>query len=117
MRYFFLSFSLFALMSTINAQNFTLHSNELQGQATARQVFSGFGCEGENTSPDLSWSGAPEGTKSYAITMYDPDAPTGSGWWPWVVFDLPVETTSLASGAGSKEGNLLPTGAIQGITD
>ncbi|MEO0728356.1 MAG: YbhB/YbcL family Raf kinase inhibitor-like protein [Bacteroidota bacterium] len=117
MRYFFLSFSLFALMSTINAQNFTLHSNELQGQATARQVFSGFGCEGENTSPDLSWSGAPEGTKSYAITIYDPDAPTGSGWWHWVVFDLPVETTSLASGAGSKEGNLLPTGAIQGITD
>ncbi len=117
MRYFFLSFSLFALVSTVISQNFTLQSDELQGQATARQVFSGFGCEGENTSPQLSWSDAPEGTKSYAITMYDPDAPTGSGWWHWVVFDLPVETTSLASGAGSEEGDLLPKGAIQGVSD
>ena len=117
MRYFLFSLCLFALASMANAQNFTLRSNELQGQATARQVFSGFGCEGDNTSPQLSWSNAPAGTKSFAVTMYDPDAPTGSGWWHWVIYDLPVETTALESGAGSKDGELLPKGAIQAASD
>jgi hypothetical protein len=69
------------------AQNtFTLSSDNLGGEATITEEFNGFGCNGENQSPQLSWENAPEGTKSFAVTMYDPDAPTGSGWWHWVVF-------------------------------
>lgn len=60
------------------ADNFTLKSNDLKGQLTNKQVFNGFGC-GENISPELTWENAPAGTKSFAITVYDPDAPTGSG--------------------------------------
>ena len=72
-----------SLSSTSFAQDFTLHSAELQEgkQLTTAHVFKGFGCEGDNRSPQLSWSNAPEGTKSFALTVYDPDAPTGSGWW------------------------------------
>lgn len=77
-------------------------------------VFNGFGCEGENQSPAISWSGAPEGTKSYAVTVYDPDAPTGSGWWHWVVFNIPADVTALAANA-SADG--LPEGAVQSRTD
>jgi Raf kinase inhibitor-like YbhB/YbcL family protein len=64
------------------------------------QVLKGFGCTGSNISPSLSWSGAPNGSKSFAITVYDPDAPTGSGWWRWVVFNIPVATTSIPKNAG-----------------
>ena len=63
------------------------------------------GVGGTNISPDLTWSGAPDGTRSYAITCFDPDAPTGSGWWHWVVTDIPVEVTSLAEGAALPEGS------------
>ena len=63
------------------------------------------GCGGNNVSPDLTWSEAPEGTKSFAITCFDPDAPTGSGWWHWVVTDIPSDVTSLA------EGGQLPSAA------
>lgn len=81
------------------------------------QVFAGFGCKGGNLSPSLSWSGAPEGTKSLALTLYDPDAPTGSGWWHWVVVNLPPKTTSLAKGAGAGDNSKLPKGAFQVRTD
>ena len=64
-------------------------------------VFKGFGCTGKNLSPALAWSGAPAGTKSFALTVYDPDAPTGSGWWHWVVYDLPATSTGLIRGAGA----------------
>jgi len=79
------------------------------------QVFSGFGCTGENISPALQWSGAPAGTKSFALTVYDPDAPTGSGWWHWIVYDLPAASTGLARGIG--KGASLPPGAHQGRND
>lgn len=81
------------------------------------QVCNCFGCSGSNLSPELSWKGAPAATRSYAITMYDPDAPTGSGWWHWLVYNLPATTTSLPKGAGDASKNLLPEGAAQGNTD
>ena len=65
------------------------------------QVFSGFGCTGGNISPALSWSGAPKDTKSFALSVYDPDAPTGSGFWHWVVFNIPPDVTSLPKNAGN----------------
>ena len=83
----------------------------------ARHVANTFGCSGQNVSPALAWRGAPTGTKSYAVTVYDPDAPTGSGWWHWVVYNVPVTTTSLAAGAGDAPGSGLPAGAAQGTTD
>ncbi|NBB89073.1 MAG: YbhB/YbcL family Raf kinase inhibitor-like protein [Bacteroidetes bacterium] len=98
-------------------KTFTLSSEDLGGQATRTQEFDGFGCDGENVSPQLSWENAPEGTKSFAITMYDPDAPTGSGFWHWVVFDIPADITELKTNAGDVELNLAPEGAIQSVTD
>ncbi|MBV8214019.1 MAG: YbhB/YbcL family Raf kinase inhibitor-like protein [Verrucomicrobia bacterium] len=81
------------------------------------QVLDSFGCTGRNQSPDLRWMRAPSETKSYAITLYDPDAPTGSGWWHWVVFDIPVTVSELVAGAGDPGKHLLPTGCRQGRTD
>lgn len=69
-----------------------------------------FGCDGSNVSPALRWSNAPAGTRSYVVTLYDPDAPTGSGWWHWVVANLPATTDRLAAGAGNP-GGVLPPGA------
>lgn len=103
--------------ATLSAQTFTLTSTSVGGQATMTEVFNGFGCTGGNLSPQLSWANAPEGTQGYAITMYDKDAPTGSGWWHWVAFDLPASTISLPQGAGDAGKNLMPAGAIQGKTD
>lgn len=79
------------------AAAFQVTSNEIKTgeQLTTSHVFSGFGCEGGNTSPSLTWSGAPEGTKSFAVTVYDPDAPTGSGWWHWTVANIPATVTYL----------------------
>lgn len=101
----------------VRAQTFTLTSRDVGGQATDQQVFNGFGCTGGNLSPQLSWVNAPEGTKSFAITMYDPDAPTGSGWWHWVVFDIPTDADHLPTGAGTPGMPGLPAGAIQSMTD
>lgn len=81
------------------------------------QVFKGFGCTGNNLSPALKWQGAPKGTKSYALTVYDPDAPTGSGWWHWLVVNLPADASELAQGAGDVSGKGLPAGAQHVRTD
>lgn len=83
----------------------------------AEQVFNGFGCTGPNVSPELQWSGAPAGTKSFALTIYDPDAPTGSGWWHWIVYDMPPGVNALASGAGDASGKGLPGAAKHGRSD
>ncbi|MFK7970165.1 MAG: YbhB/YbcL family Raf kinase inhibitor-like protein [Bacteroidia bacterium] len=107
-----------ALTGMIFGQDtFTLSSEDLGGQATSTEEFNGFGCTGDNQSPQLSWKNAPEGTKSFAITMYDPDAPTGSGWWHWLVFDIPANVNELISGAGNLSLNLAPDSCVQSITD
>lgn len=98
-------------------KTFYLTSKDLLGEATKVQEFKGFGCNGDNQSPQLAWKNAPEGTKSFAITMYDPDAPTGSGFWHWVVFDIPANVNELVTNAGNVPLHLAPKGAIQSITD
>jgi Raf kinase inhibitor-like YbhB/YbcL family protein len=105
-----------ALPATARAE-MTLTSSAFPdgGPLPMAQVFDAFGCSGENLSPPLSWTGAPEGTKSFALMVHDPDAPTGSGWWHWTVFDLPATTTALPGGVG--KGGTLPEGAREGRTD
>lgn len=77
----------------------------------------GFGCAGGNVSPALAWRGAPAGTKSFALTCYDPDAPTGSGFWHWLVVDIPASVEALAEGAGDPAAGPMPAGALQTRTD
>jgi Raf kinase inhibitor-like YbhB/YbcL family protein len=86
-----------------------------RGRISLSHVFNGMGCTGQNVSPALEWSGAPAGTKSFAVTMYDPDAPTGSGWWHWVMYNIPASTTGLVAGAGNNRN--APSGSVQGTTD
>lgn len=105
------------LCFSASAQTFTLKSNDLGGQASNQQAFNSFGCKGENISPQLSWSNAPSGTKSFAVTIFDTDAPTGSGWWHWLIFDIPANVKELKSGAGNVSLKIAPAGAIQSITD
>lgn len=81
-----------------------------------RHVFNGMGYLGDNISPQLAWDDVPAGTKSFVLTCYDPDAPTGSGWWHWVVVNLPADTRVLPQGAGSGLADL-PDGALQTRTD
>lgn len=102
---------------TEKTKTFTLKSNNIGGQATKIQEFNGFGCSGSNLSPQLSWENAPEGTESFAVTIYDKDAPTGSGFWHWIIFNIPNNVYELVEGAGTIEKNLAPKGSIQSITD
>lgn len=101
------------------AGGFSLESPDVRSneQFADKFVLKGFGCEGGNISPALTWKNAPNGTKSFAVTAYDPDAPTGSGWWHWVVFNLPADTTSLPQGAGDPATGKMPKGAVQSRTD
>jgi Raf kinase inhibitor-like YbhB/YbcL family protein len=112
-------FVLLGLMfvSTAYAGDFTLKSDQIGGQLTMEQVFSGFGCTGKNISPSLKWTDAPMKTKSFALTVYDPDAPTGSGWWHWVIFNIPADATELKTDAGNPQKNIAPKGSVQSMTD
>jgi len=110
---------LFCLSLAVNAAEFKLVSADIASKATIsnKHVFNGFGCSGNNISPELSWSGALAGTQSFALTVYDPDAPTGSGWWHWVVINIPANVSEIKAGAGTADGKSLPTGSQQVRTD
>ena len=100
-------------------EKFIINSPEIEhkGRIQDAQVFSGFGCTGKNQSPSLIWKNPPKGTKSFALFLYDPDAPTGSGWWHWVVYNIPAKVLLLPTDAGREDGSLLPAGAVHGRTD
>jgi Raf kinase inhibitor-like YbhB/YbcL family protein len=108
-----------AAKETHAMSSFTLTSPELSPGATLAeaQVYNGFGCKGGNVSPALKWSGVPAGTQSFALLVHDPDAPTTSGWWHWVVYNIPAGTTSLPASAGDPQKKLMPAPAVQGRTD
>jgi Raf kinase inhibitor-like YbhB/YbcL family protein len=96
---------------------FTLSSPDLTaGTFSTKFILNGFGCTGQNVSPQLVWTNVPPGTKSLHLQVHDPDAPTGAGFWHWAVYDMPVSTTGLAQGAGNNL-SLLPAGAYGGNTD
>ncbi|MBO6673599.1 MAG: YbhB/YbcL family Raf kinase inhibitor-like protein [Rhizobiales bacterium] len=101
------------LASPALADGLTLTSPDIaEGQQLSNEfVFQGFGCEGENTAPTLAWSGAPDGTQSFAVTVYDPDAPTGSGWWHWFAFNIPADVTELPGGGE------MPAGVVELAND
>jgi Raf kinase inhibitor-like YbhB/YbcL family protein len=102
------------------AQQFSLSSPDIRPNARIKdaQVYNGFGCTGGNVSPALEWKNAPKGTKSFALLVHDPDAPTGgSGWWHWLVVNVPANITKLDAGAGAADGSKLPQGAQQINTD
>ncbi|MEM1103309.1 MAG: YbhB/YbcL family Raf kinase inhibitor-like protein [Pseudomonadota bacterium] len=99
------------------AEEFRLSSASIaEGEKLSEDlVYQGFGCDGGDASPQLSWSGAPAGTKSFAITSFDPDAPTGSGWWHWNVVNIPANVTSLDAGASGTD--KMPDGALEILND
>ncbi|MEQ1635125.1 MAG: YbhB/YbcL family Raf kinase inhibitor-like protein [Methylococcales bacterium] len=106
-----------AILLSFNAWAFELSSPDVaEGKSlNAAQVYKGFGCDGGNLSPALAWKDAPAGVRSFAVTIYDPDAPTGSGWWHWLVYNIPASTSALPAGAAVK--TPLPRGARQGRND
>jgi len=94
-----------------------ISSPDLSSSVFAKKfVLGAFGCTGQNVSPALEWSGIPAGTKSLALQVHDPDAPTGSGFWHWAIYNMPPDTKGLKQGAGNAL-SLLPQGAIGGNTD
>ena len=98
-------------------KSFTLFSPDLASGTFANKfILNGFGCTGGNVSPELRWSNVPPGTESLALQVYDPDAPTGSGFWHWAVYNIPPTVTHLAQGAGNSPATL-PPGAFGGNTD
>ena len=104
----------FAVETT--AQTFEASSADIAAGKTIgnKFVFNGYGCKGSNVSPAIAWKNAPAGTKSFAVLLHDPDAPTGgAGFWHWVVVNIPAATTQLAQGAGAADGKALPKGARQ----
>ncbi|MDP9010304.1 MAG: YbhB/YbcL family Raf kinase inhibitor-like protein [Pseudomonadota bacterium] len=102
-------------LASAYAADFKLTSTDIgPDKPLARDfVFSGFGCTGANQSPALSWNGAPAGTKSYAIGLFDPDAMQGRGFWHWLMVNIPAAITELPRDAGKNDGSKIPAGAIQ----
>ncbi len=115
MKHTLLASALVGAASLAHGGEFALHSPDIKANAPIPQSFEfdGFGCNGKNMSPALKWSGAPKGAKAFAVTVYDPDAPTGSGWWHWVVINIPADVHELAPNAGALGGANLPKGASQ----
>jgi Raf kinase inhibitor-like YbhB/YbcL family protein len=113
----------FALLSSAPARSteaFRFQSADITAGQAIPQIFAfnGFGCTGQNTSPALTWSNPPAGTKSFALMVHDPDAATGgAGFWHWAVVNLPAEMSGLARGAGTADGRALPEAARQIATD
>jgi Raf kinase inhibitor-like YbhB/YbcL family protein len=109
-----------ATQASFAKDSFTLSSSDIKAgsRIDMKHVYKGFGCEGGNLSPALAWSGAPAGTKSYALMVHDANAPTGgAGWWHWVAYNIPADATGLEQGAGTADGVKLPKGAVQANTD
>ena len=104
---------------SVLANSFKLSSSDIShGKAMgSAQEYKGFGCDGGNVSPQLSWQGAPEGTKAFAVMGHDPDAPTGSGWWHWQLINIPKNVTELAAGAGNPNKDGSPEGSTSGRND
>ncbi|SCK52400.1 hypothetical protein VAR608DRAFT_5292 [Variovorax sp. HW608] len=113
-----LAATLAACATLSQAAGFVLTSPDIKPGSTLTdaQVSNDFGCTGRNISPALKWSGAPKDTRSFAVSLYDPDAP-GSGWWHWVVYNIPATASELPEGAGAADGKGLPTGSVQGRSD
>ena len=106
--------------TAIGASNFVLSSPDSRLVASVPEKYTAkaFGCSGGNVSPALTWHGAPAGTKSFVLTLFDPDErSTPSGWWHWVVYDLPPSTDHLSEGAGALNSKALPSGTQQGRSD
>jgi len=108
-----------AFAASAHASPFKLSSKDFKegGAIADKHVFNSFGCTGENVSPELEWTNPPAGTKSFALMVHDPDAPTGSGFWHWVMYNIPATTTSLPQGAGGADNKNAPKGAVQSNTD
>ncbi|MFZ4478303.1 MAG: YbhB/YbcL family Raf kinase inhibitor-like protein [Rhodoferax sp.] len=106
-------------MNAAPQTEFILYSPDIQADALIPKSFEfdGFGCSGDNKSPALKWSGAPVGTKAFAVTVYDPDAPSGSGWWHWMVINIASDVNELAPDAGAVGGANLPKGASHARID
>jgi Raf kinase inhibitor-like YbhB/YbcL family protein len=119
MRHLWVSIILMMLPASIFAGDFRVTSPTVKEHGTIgnEHVYNGFGCSGNNVSPELRWEQAPKGAKSFAVTVYDPDAPTGSGWWHWVIFNIPPAVSSLPLGAGKSDGSQAPQGSVQSVTD
>jgi Raf kinase inhibitor-like YbhB/YbcL family protein len=102
-----------------SAMALELQSPDISNQTRMKkqQEYKGFGCDGDNLSPALRWKDVPSGTRSFALTVHDPDAPRDGGWWHWVVFNLPRDTRALEAGAGNPASGPMPKQAVQSRTD
>ncbi|MBT0570018.1 YbhB/YbcL family Raf kinase inhibitor-like protein [Curvibacter sp. CHRR-16] len=113
MKHTLLAAALLGASALSYSAGFAVHSPEIKAASPMAKKFefNGFGCAGDNQSPTLQWSHVPAGTKSFAVTVYDPDAPTGSGWWHWLVINVPADVSALEANAGAEGGAHLPAGA------